>query len=83
MSLTHCAATMPGLRRAIKMVAMLLLPGVAGQTGSQGGAARGRPGRNLLWSTHLSHRQVQWTARRVADVLQPSDLTLFKKTVAA
>lgn len=41
-SLTHCAATMPGLRGAIKMVARLLLPGVAGQTGSRGGANRGQ-----------------------------------------
>ena len=42
------------------MVATLLLPGVAGQTGSQGGADRGRPGRNLLPSTHFSGRRVQW-----------------------
>lgn len=37
-SLTQCAATIPGLGRAIKMVAALLPPALAEQTGSRGGA---------------------------------------------
>lgn len=69
MSLTHCAATMPGLRGAIKMVARLLLPGVAGQTGSRGGANRGQRKESAA-VTHLPLCNAMDAVRWMVDVLQ-------------
>lgn len=58
------------------MVAMLLLPGVTGQTGSQGGADKGSLSRNLLWSTHLSRGLVQWKQCGGCSSDQPDDVNL-------
>lgn len=66
-SLTHCAATMLGLRRAIKMVAMLLLSGLAGQTGSQGGSQTG-----ICCGQHIRLAVSGWRQRSVVDVLHTS-----------